>query len=101
MDKVPVSDLCDELKLQPSLLYQWQRQLFSRGGAAFETSTKPSREKEGIAAEQFDVFEVTQVTRGTPLGSGEGQRALRCGDFCVIQSWTSGASARIASRRGP
>jgi transposase len=46
VDKVPVSDLCDELKLQPSLLYIWQQQLFARGGAAFETSTKPSREKE-------------------------------------------------------
>lgn len=25
IDKVPVSDLCDEYKLQPSVFYQWQR----------------------------------------------------------------------------
>ena len=27
-DKVPVSDLCEEYKIQPSLFYQWQRQVF-------------------------------------------------------------------------
>ncbi len=27
VDKVPVSDLCDEYKLQPSVFYGWQRQL--------------------------------------------------------------------------
>jgi len=26
VDKVPVSDLCDEYRLQPSLFYLWQRQ---------------------------------------------------------------------------
>jgi transposase-like protein len=26
VDKVPVSDLCNELGLQPSVFYQWQRQ---------------------------------------------------------------------------
>jgi transposase len=24
VDKVPVSDLCDEYKIQPSMLYTWQ-----------------------------------------------------------------------------
>ncbi|WP_437935628.1 transposase [Sorangium sp. So ce341] len=28
LEKVPVSDLCDEQKFQPSLFYTWQRQLF-------------------------------------------------------------------------
>jgi transposase len=36
VDKVPVSDLCDEYKLQPSVLYQWQRQLFENMAGAFE-----------------------------------------------------------------
>ena len=46
VDKIAISDLCDEQKLQPSLLYQWQQQLFARGGLVFESSTKPGREKE-------------------------------------------------------
>ena len=28
VDKIPISDLCDEYKLQPSLLYTWQRHIF-------------------------------------------------------------------------
>jgi transposase len=36
VDKVPISDLCDEYKLPPRLLYQWQRQLFENLAGAFE-----------------------------------------------------------------
>ncbi len=41
VDKVPVSDLCDEYKIQPSMLYQWQRQVMENMGAALE----PGRER--------------------------------------------------------
>jgi len=34
VDKVPVSDLCNELGLQPSLFYQWQRQALENLAAA-------------------------------------------------------------------
>ena len=36
LEKVPVSDLCDENKLQPSVFYGWQRQLFANAAAVFE-----------------------------------------------------------------
>ena len=36
VDKVPVSDLCEEYKLQPSVLYHWQNQLFEHMAAALE-----------------------------------------------------------------
>jgi transposase len=36
VDKVPVSDLCDEYKLQPSVFYQWQRLVFENLAGAFE-----------------------------------------------------------------
>jgi transposase len=36
VEKVPVSDLCNEQKLQPSLFYTWQRQLFENAAVAFE-----------------------------------------------------------------
>jgi transposase len=52
VDKVLVSDLCNEEELQPSVFYQWQRQLFENFGAAFTTpaSEGPSkREKELLA----------------------------------------------------
>ncbi len=36
VDRVPVSDLCDELGLQPTVFYRWQKEFFEHGAAAFE-----------------------------------------------------------------
>jgi transposase-like protein len=36
IDHVPVSDLCDEHPLSPTLFYTWQKQFFENGPAAFE-----------------------------------------------------------------
>ena len=36
VDKIAVSDLCDEYKLQPSVLYGWLKQLTSNLGVALE-----------------------------------------------------------------
>jgi transposase-like protein len=35
VEQVPVSDLCDEHKLQPKVFYLWQKQFFENGAAAF------------------------------------------------------------------
>jgi transposase-like protein len=37
VDGVPVSDLCDKHQLLPAQFYQWQKQLFEGGAAAFES----------------------------------------------------------------
>jgi transposase-like protein len=36
IDRVPVSDLCDQHQLQPTVFYTWQRLFFENGAAAFE-----------------------------------------------------------------
>ena len=36
VDKVLVSDLCDEHGLHPTLFYRWQKEFFENGHAAFE-----------------------------------------------------------------
>ncbi len=36
VERVPVSDLCDELGLNPTVFYGWQKQLFENGAAAFQ-----------------------------------------------------------------
>jgi len=41
LEKVPVSDLCDELGIQPTQYYQWQKQFFENGAGAFER--RPNR----------------------------------------------------------
>ena len=40
VDKVPISDLCDELGLYPNLLYTWLKEFFENGHAAFENDRK-------------------------------------------------------------
>lgn len=47
VDKVPVSQICEENELQPSVFYQWQRQLMENVPAALDGPKRPaSREKE-------------------------------------------------------
>lgn len=50
-DKVAVSDLCDEYKLQPSVFYQWQRQMFENLAGAFEKTlgSGPSQRERQLA----------------------------------------------------
>jgi len=43
VEKVPVSDLCDELGLNPTVFYGWQRQFFENGAAAFQRKRKGGR----------------------------------------------------------
>jgi transposase len=54
VDKVPVSQLCEEYKLQPSVLYQWQKAVFDNLGAALDApgaeATSRQREKRETAA---------------------------------------------------
>ncbi|MBI2201853.1 MAG: transposase [Armatimonadetes bacterium] len=46
VDKVAVSQICEENELQPSVLYDWLRQLLERAPAAFASPRTSSREHE-------------------------------------------------------
>ena len=39
IDRVPVSDLCDEYQLSPTIFYAWQKLFFENGAQAFVPST--------------------------------------------------------------
>ena len=41
VDKVPISDLCDEYGIKPNQIYAWQKILFDHAEAAFEHSGGP------------------------------------------------------------
>ena len=48
LEKEPISKLCDELGLQPTVFYRWQKEFFENGAAAFQTESaaptiRPSR----------------------------------------------------------
>ena len=51
LDKVPVSELCEELGLRPTVFYRWQKEFFENGTAAFEQKARPSHsaDRERIA----------------------------------------------------
>jgi len=36
LEQEPISKLCDELGLQPTVFYRWQKELFENGAAAFQ-----------------------------------------------------------------
>ena len=50
LDKEPISKLCDEFGLQPTVFYRWQKEFFENGAAAFQAKgrTNQPAEKERI-----------------------------------------------------
>ena len=36
LEKEPISKLCDEMGLQPTVFYRWQKEFFGNGAAAFQ-----------------------------------------------------------------
>ena len=45
-EKKPVSEVCNEAEIQPSLFYTWQRELLAGAHTLFSSRRAPSREKE-------------------------------------------------------
>ena len=43
IDRVPVSDLCDEHQLSPTLFYPWQKQFFENGAAGLRAEERRAR----------------------------------------------------------
>jgi transposase len=40
----PVSELCEENGLQPTVFYRWQKEFFENGAAAFQAKERPARQ---------------------------------------------------------
>ena len=46
VEGVPISDLCDELGLQPTVFYRWQKEFFENGAAAFQQRERTNHQAE-------------------------------------------------------
>jgi transposase-like protein len=46
LEQEPVSRLCDELGLQPTVLYRWHKEFFGNGAAAFQTKARANHQAE-------------------------------------------------------
>jgi transposase len=64
LEHVPVSDLCDEYSIQPSVFYRWQQQLFENGAAAFDRQSKGA---EGSASQKVKALEEKLVRKNEVL----------------------------------
>ena len=47
IDKVPISNLCDELHLYPNQFYGWLKEFFENGHAAFDNGRKSKAVEDG------------------------------------------------------
>lgn len=57
-DKVPVSDLCDEYQIAPSLLYLWQRQALEHLAAALQDGRTQRGETQTAQADRARIAEL-------------------------------------------
>ena len=46
LEKEPISKLCDELGLQPTVFYRWQKEFFENGAAAFQAKGRADQQAE-------------------------------------------------------
>lgn len=47
VEKVTVSDLCDQYSFHPTQFYRWQKVFFEHGAAAFDSQSKTQEQKFG------------------------------------------------------
>ena len=46
VEKIPISDLCDELDIYPNQFYGWLKEFFENGHAAFDNGRKSKAEED-------------------------------------------------------
>ena len=46
LEQEPVSKVCDELGLKPTVFYRWQKEFFENGAAAFQTKGRSDQQAE-------------------------------------------------------
>lgn len=54
LEQAPISKLCDELGLQPTVFYRWQKEFFENGAAALQTK---ARAKQPVELERIKYLE--------------------------------------------
>jgi len=54
IDRVSISDLCDEYHLQPKVFYDWQKLFFEKGAAAFSHSQNSQKSAEAKQVQQLE-----------------------------------------------
>src|SRR3954464_12806400 len=53
IDKIPISQVCEEYQLQPTVFYNWQKLFFENGAAAFENPKRTAADPRDQKIEQL------------------------------------------------
>ena len=64
IDKIPVSDICDQNNLQPTVFYRWQKDFFENGAAPFD---KPKSRQEKMRNRRIQTLENKLQTKNEVL----------------------------------
>ena len=64
VEKEPISKLCDEVGLQPTVFYRWQKEFFENGTGAFLPKARPNQSAE---QERIDYLEKKIQTKDEVL----------------------------------
>ena len=57
IDKAPVSQICDELRVSVNTFYLWQKELFENGHRAFEKNGRRQQRAEDAQQQRIDALE--------------------------------------------
>jgi transposase-like protein len=57
IEKVPISQVCDQHGIQPTLFYLWQKRLFENGAAVFEQPRAKSPRQRAAEQRRIDALE--------------------------------------------
>ena len=60
VDKIPVSDICDQYKMKPTVFYRWQKEFFENGSSAF---IKKKSNQEKTSAKRIQALEQKLQTK--------------------------------------
>jgi transposase-like protein len=78
VDRVPVSELCEELGLRPTVFYRWQKELFENGAAAFQSQERPQHQVEEKQKRiEHKSLKSECIRPGTPLSLEDAKRLIQ------------------------
>src|ERR1035437_9043171 len=110
LDKVPISDLCEELGLQPTVFYRWQKEFFENGAAAFQGKGRPDPQ---AGQQRIELLEKKIQTKDEVLAELMAEhialkKSLRellprcgCRTMCGTWWWISSGVGRQRPRSAP
>jgi transposase-like protein len=89
VEKVPVSDVCDQAQVQPSLFYIWQRQLFENAETALEGGRKGASNREKALAARVAELEAQLAKKDAVIAKKDSVIAEISEEFVKVKK-TSG-----------